>query len=669
MIERAKPVWVGGQRPRYNDGVRFQTTFAGGSVGLLRIAVCSAYRAVLNGEFLAHGPARCAKGHFRVDEIDLSKRLKAGPNTLTVEVVHYHANAFSHINQPAYFQAEVVIDRQIVATTPDNFEAFEVPERLNRVQRYSYMRPMSEAYRLPSPEPAPIDLVQVAEVPLHRRRAPYPDYRVLTPVAAQTVAFEVGSLPAKPVADRMTTLIGTELEGYPPSEFEVNPWLEMQRIKWGVGISEATTFDFGRNATGFIGGELVCEESTTVLLLFDEILTDGHVDPLRLRCLNAIHLELAPGRHQFEAFEPNTLRYLAVVTFDGAVSLEIPYLRSYTHPAPTKQWSSGDAELDAIHAAAIESLCQNSVDLFMDCPHRERGGYLCDSFFTARAYHALFGNVDVEHDFLENYLLPDHFDGIPNRMLPMCYPSDALGGTYIPQWAMWFVLQLAEFRDRGGSPDLISALRPRVEGVISWLRQNENNDGLLESLPGWNFIEWSKANEWVQDVHYPTNMLYAAVLRAVGELYGDETSAAHAKRVLNVVTNQSFDGDFFVDNAERGMIGLSQTGRYSEVCQYFAFFFGAATPEGQSKLWLRLRDQFGPDRTAYPQVAKANAFIGNLLRLDLLPPDQAVKEIRGYYAGMAATTGTLWENDGAYASCNHGFASYVAVLLERSTST
>ena len=30
---------------------------------------------------------------------------------------------------------------------------------------------------------------------------------------------------------------------------------------------------------------------------------------------------------------------------------------------------------------------------------------------------------------------------------------------------------------------------------------------------------------------------------------------------------------------------------------------------------------------------------------------------------MAQKTGTLWENDGDYASCNHGFASHVAVWL------
>ena len=40
------------------------------------------------------------------------------------------------------------------------------------------------------------------------------------------------------------------------------------------------------------------------------------------------------------------------------------------------------------------------------------------------------------------------------------------------------------------------------------------------------------------------------------------------------------------------------------------------------------------------------------------------REVRGYYLGMAEKTGTLWEFDSPTASCNHGFASYIALLLE-----
>jgi len=90
------------------------------------------------------------------------------------------------------------------------------------------------------------------------------------------------------------------------------------------------------------------------------------------------------------------------------------------------------------------------------------------------------------------------------------------------------------------------------------------------------------------------------------------------------------------------------------------------------KLWERLAHQFGPRRKAtgaFPEVHPANAFIGNYLRFELLSrygmPGQIRRELADYYLYMADRTGTLWENVGSEASCNHGFASHVAHSLYR----
>ena len=45
---------------------------------------------------------------------------------------------------------------------------------------------------------------------------------------------------------------------------------------------------------------------------------------------------------------------------------------------------NGNEKLQKIAAAAVESYRQNAVDLFTDCPSRERAGWLCDSFFTGQ---------------------------------------------------------------------------------------------------------------------------------------------------------------------------------------------------------------------------------------------------------------------------------------------
>jgi alpha-L-rhamnosidase len=320
----------------------------------------------------------------------------------------------------------------------------------------------------------------------------------------------------------------------------------------------------------------------------------------------------------------------------------------------------------------VETFRQNTLDIFMDCPSRERAGWLCDSYFTARVAHDLTGTTVVEQAFYENFLLPERFEHLPDGMLPMCYPADHDDGVFIPNWSLWFVVQLEEYLERSGDRSTADALQPKVARLFDYFAGFENSDGLLEKLESWVFVEWSAANQFVQDVNYPSNMLYAAALDAAGRMYGRAELSRQAAAIREVIRRQSYDGQFFVDHARRAGDRLEITQNRSEVCQYFAFYFDVATPETHPELWGVLRDRFGPDRKqtkAFWDVHVANSFIGNMLRLELLSKygcqQQILDESTAYLLYMAQRTGTLWENDGAYASCNHGFASHIVHTLYR----
>ena len=144
----------------------------------------------------------------------------------------------------------------------------------------------------------------------------------------------------------------------------------------------------------------------------------------------------------------------------------------------------------------METYKQNALDIFMDCPSRERAGWLCDSYFTARVAFDLSGNHLIETNFLENYLLPEKFMNIPQGMLPMCYPSDHVNGNFIPNWAMWFVIELEEYLARSNDRQMIKALEPKVNALLDYFARYENEDELLENLEKWVFVEWSKANDF-----------------------------------------------------------------------------------------------------------------------------------------------------------------------------
>jgi len=309
----------------------------------------------------------------------------------------------------------------------------------------------------------------------------------------------------------------------------------------------------------------------------------------------------------------------------------------------------------------------------MDCPSRERAGWLCDSYFMGRVAFNLSGNTLIETNFLENYLLPDKFEFIPEGMLPMCYPSDHPNANYIPNWAMWFVLELQEYLERSGNQALIDAAKPRVMGLLDYFKPYENEFGLLENLEKWIFVEWSKANSFVQGVNYPTNMLYAKMLLTVATLYDRPDLQEKAVRIQETVREQSYNGSFFTDNAVRIDGKLTpQMANCTETCQYYAFFLGTATPEKYPELWHKLVQDFGPERVennVYPAIYPSNAFIGNYLRLELLSQQGLVKQLLhesiDRFLYMADKTGTLWENIHTRASLNHGFASHIAHLFYR----
>ncbi len=148
---------------------------------------------------------------------------------------------------------------------------------------------------------------------------------------------------------------------------------------------------------------------------------------------------------------------------------------------------------------------------------------------------------------------------------------------------------------------------------------------------------------------------------------------AQAEALRRVIRSQSYDGEFFVDNAVRQAGKLVPTRNRTETCQYYAFYFDTASQKKYPKLYGRsFALTFGPQRRttkAFPEIPPSNAFMGNVMRLELLSraglTDQLAGEAKTWFLPMAELTGTFWENMGNEASMNHAFGSHIIVRLYR----
>jgi alpha-L-rhamnosidase len=698
----ARPVWLAGREREMNRLAGFRAIFDRPAAGpvVLRLTAATVYRAFLNGVFLGYGPARAPAGYARVDEIPLDALLVPGRNLLAIEVSAYNINTYYYQDQPGFLQAEIVAGAAVVASTgTSHLQGRMLTERVQRVERYSAARGFSEIYRLapgyaawrsdPLAPFAAEPLAGGAERLLLPRRVAYPAFPSLLP--SRIVAR--GRVRARPVAalkrDWTLTMIGPDLRGYREEEIPFLPSRELQGTASADLVRSDDAFvpgaalapgrngfhilDFGGNRAGFIGWTVRAPAPLRLYCTFDEILVDGDIDMARLRCVNCIVLDLEPGETAFESIEPYALRYVKFFSLDGGAEVTRVFLREYAgERGEATKFRCSDSALEAIFEAGRETFAQNSVDLLTDCPSRERAGWLCDSFFLARTAHQLLGDTALEEAFLENYLLPREFPFLPEGMVPMCFPADHDNGNFIPNWALWLILQLEEYEARSRNHPMIEKFGPRVQGILDYFARFRNAEGMLEKLEGWIFVEWSKANEFAQDVNFPTNMLYAAALRSAGRLYRNDSWSREGERVAETVRRLAFDGEYFVDNAVRAGGLLAPTANRTEACQYYAYYFDIATPESHPDTWKRIVEGSGPlgaGGSAGSPLHPANALLGYPLRFELLSrygqQRRLLDEIRALYSPMVGLTGTLWEHVDASASCSHGFASHVVCVLIR----
>lgn len=705
---KARPIWEAGKEHAYNYTLDFIANIDKGDADTeISLAVSTSYILLINGEFVSHGPARAAHGLYRVDTFPISKYLTKDKNLIAIRVAGYNTNSFSYIEMPSFLCAEITSRNKVIAYTAfgeGGFSAYPLNDRIIRVARYSSQRGFAEHYDLPKLSfaaergfaSAQCDIAEVEDKCFIPREVPYPEFqRIPAARVIQAGSFDLGATRQYPnfrPAMKAFPLVHPDdqiMHGFDKDEIEYAPYDTMQKVRIlskenasgspsciHIPDHHFADIDMGKNATGLFEFEFSAEQRGEMFLFFDEIMQGDEINGFRCGAANLIGIKFEEGVHRFVSAEPYNFKYVRILANGAGITLKDFKLIEYIFPRNSIKRKLDtvkctDPDMALIFDAALETFSANTVDIFMDCPGRERAGWLCDSFFTARSEYALTKKNTVEHAFLSNYLYPEKFEHIPDGMLPMCYPSDHTKGMFIPNWAMWYGVELREYFLRSGDRELVDNAKSKMYALLSYFKKFENEYGLLEKLENWVFIEWSKANDFVQDVSFPSNMLYAMLKSSIAELYGDRQLEAEAETLRDVIRKLSMTSSgFFCDNALRTANGLEPSGERSEACQYYAFYSGVATPEIYPELWSILLRDFGYQRKAtgkYPEIYEANSFIGNYLRLDLLEKygyhDMLYDSIKGYFSYMAKETGTLWEHTAPTASCNHGFASHVTYWL------
>lgn len=690
MFNSAKPIFPKGKKNEMNTFAAFRAEVGSLKGTKLSLTAYTFYQLYVNGEFVAFGPARTAKGYARVDVIDLDKYHQDGNNEIVVGVIGYNCRTLSTVYQSSFFIAELKDENGVIAYSGRDFESFLPVCHTQKTERYSAQRHFTEVWdytggKTWTDDADKCEYETVDELSYIDRVAPYAYYEDVdcdTVAVSGTLEYDGSVTPKKShYSFQPNEYWGTYNREEVGLYFE---WLQYQKqtpVSRGIDLPiklgglEYAIFDFERLETGFIGMKATAKADTKINIAFSEYIEGETFTYTDMHVHNIVTVSVGAGEElDFMSLEPYTWRYAIVALEYGEIELEAFGVKRFENDVTAiKIPELENRVLRDIYKAAVKTYAHNAVDIYTDCPSRERAGWLCDSYFTGKTEHFLFGTTFVEDAFLENYRLYKNDDKLlPEGAIPMCFPSDVKEtGEMIPQWTMWYILEVEDYLTNRNTAADKELFRDSIYGLLDFYARYENSDGLLENLPSWNFVEWSRANQWVFNVNYPTNFLYAQVLEAAYNLFGDEACLEKCKKVREVAVAQSFDGRMFRDHAMRGEDSkLILCGDISEICQYYAILFAGIdmNEEKYTELLRLVREVFGAIRKEeLPEIEPINAFIGVYLRLEALlklkEHKLVLSDIESFFGNMEKLTGTLWENRFIHGSLDHGFASYAAVAM------
>ncbi len=499
-----KPVWPKGRATEMNLLVGFRAVVAAPPAGakvVLRVAASTIYRACVNGAVRRPRAGARAARLLPRRRVGPDRRARGRARTWSaIEVAGYNVNSYYLLDQPSFLQAEVVAGDRVLAATAGQgapFAAAVLDHRVQKVQRYSFQRPFIEVYRLaPGCDRWRRDAggairrrsrlqVQPSQA-LLPRRVPLPDFARHAP--GRGTWPRAGSRGGRGRAtlwkDRSLVEHRPEAQGLTRrASWRSSPSTEMQHLAstqtaaldrpWSAG-------DDGRARGRRLPRSSIWAQPDRLpradrrraarrrgcAWSFDEILTGGDVDFKRLGCVNVVSYELEPGTTALESIEPYTLPLPEADLPGGRVSRSADvYLREYAHPGDHGQPASPPATSGSTGCSrpACETFRQNALDIFMDCPSRERAGWLCDSFFTARVAADLTGrHAGRGRTSSRTSCCPERFAHLPDGMLPDVLSGRSLRRRLHPQ--LGDVVRRASWRStlaRGGDRAMVDGLRPQ----------------------------------------------------------------------------------------------------------------------------------------------------------------------------------------------------------------
>lgn len=659
------------EQPR-NSFCRFRHTFElddAPEQAALRIFADSRYQLFINGSYVGRGPGRSDPRWQYYDTWDISSLLHAGKNTFAVLALHYGYGTGQSMHRiPALLaqcDLELADGTKTAIGTNGAWKASLHP---------SYDRTAPRINGCQGP-------MEIFDARLEDSDWPNPDYddrhweqakarnRRLSPfwhlVPREIALLEEGSAEARKIINRGSVaehpqpahalhkqllaeqqdLVISEQGGWPTAGCRV--------VRTEPGQAALVTADFERLEVGYLQLEVSGSAGTVIDVVYAEELWEGKALLNANNNRSADRFVLKDGFNRFEiAFGYKACRFvqLRVRAVSADVLLHRIGLRTRYYPVEQpSQFSCSDERLNRIWEVAAHTLRCCMQDGFLDSPSREQQQWMGDGRLQARFNAYYSGDSRMHRKLLRQFAQSQDWIG----MTASRYPDDHHNYPPIPSFCLQWVCALGDYARLTGDTGLEADLWPNVVQALRWFTAYLNDDGLLEQVPYWSFIDWGELpNGPAPDVSRggivtALNLQYAESLRTAAEIAGrlNDGEAETAYRGLAERLEQA--ARLRLWNEEKGLyadclVDGQMSSRFSEATNSLALLqLHRPSDSRAGRIMAALLDE-------QPQAVWASPYfmLPLLQAFDLHGAGAAALTMmrERYGAMIAAGATTLWEN-------------------------
>ncbi len=231
-------------------------------------------------------------------------------------------------------------------------------------------------------------------------------------------------------------------------------------------------------------------------------------------------------------------RYVEILveTDNQPLTVESLVFRETRYPLEMEStFAASDRRLEDVIPIAVRALQMCAHETYMDCPYFEQLMYVGDTRLECLVTYVISRDDRLPRKALQMF----DWSRLPSGFTQSRYPSRLR--QIIPPFSLWWTAMVYDYLMWRGDLPFIRGLLPGVRAVLDAFTAQRDEEGLVRSPAGWNYVDWVPAWEWGEppgaregDICGPINWQYVYVLtRAaqVEEACGEPELAARCRRL------------------------------------------------------------------------------------------------------------------------------------------